>query len=74
MSDRKSINFSYGCKSSKVPCKDCEKRKLGCHGICNDYMEYKKSSANMNILVTTKKNHESDFVTVAIGKKKVREI
>ena len=74
MSDRKSINFSYSYKSSKSPCKDCDKRKLGCHGICNDYMEYKKSAANMNKLVTTKKSRESDCVGIAIGKKKVREI
>ena len=74
MTDRKSINFSYGYKSSKSPCKGCGKRRLGCHDICADYIEYKKSAADMNDLVATKKSRESDCVKRAIGKKKVREI
>ena len=74
MADRKSINFSYGYKSSKSPCKGCGKRRLGCHDICADYIEYKKSAADMNDLVATKKNRESDCTKRIIGKKKVREI
>ena len=68
MVDRKSINFSYGYKSSKSPCKGCEKRRLGCHDICAE------SAADMNDLVATKKNRESDCTKRIIGKKKVREI
>lgn len=26
----------------KAPCKDCERRKLGCHGRCEPYKEWKK--------------------------------
>lgn len=26
----------------KVPCKDCKKRKLGCHSVCKDYKEFRK--------------------------------
>ena len=74
MADRKSINFSYGYKSSKSPCKGCEKRKLRCHDICEYYIEYKKNAADMNDLVATKKNRESDCTKIIIGKKKVREI
>lgn len=74
MADRKSINFSYGYKYSKSPCKDCEKRKLGCHDICTDYIEYKKSANDINVLVATKKSRESACVRIAIGKKKVREL
>ena len=74
MVDRKSINFSYGYKSSKSPCKDCENRRLGRHDICADYIEYKKSAADMNDLVATKKSRESDCTKRIIGKKKVREI
>lgn len=73
MANRKNINFSYGYKSRKSPCKDCEKRKLGCHDICDDYIEYKKRAADMNDLVATKKSRESACIEVAIGKKKVRE-
>ena len=25
----------------KAPCKDCPRRKLGCHGQCREYGEYK---------------------------------
>lgn len=74
MTDRKSINFSYGYKSSKSPCKGCGKRRLGCHDICADYIEYKKSAADVNDLVATKKSRESDCTKRVIGKKKVREI
>ena len=26
----------------KCPCKGCDHRKLGCHGICKDYQAWKK--------------------------------
>lgn len=26
----------------KCPCKDCEKRKLLCHGFCKEYQEWKE--------------------------------
>ena len=29
---------------AKAPCKDCEKRELGCHGRCEEYAEYKKQN------------------------------
>ena len=74
MADRKGINFSYGYKPSKSPCKGCEKRKLGCHDICADYIEYKKRAADMNDLVATKKSRESACVGIAISKRKVREL
>jgi predicted ATP-dependent serine protease len=25
---------------SKAPCKDCTKRKLNCHGTCEEYKQY----------------------------------
>lgn len=25
------------------PCKDCGRRKIGCHSICNDYIKWKDS-------------------------------
>ncbi len=25
----------------KCPCKDCERRSVGCHGKCDDYKEWK---------------------------------
>lgn len=26
----------------QAPCKDCEKRELGCHGKCAEYLEFKE--------------------------------
>ena len=28
----------------KAPCKDCEKRHVGCHGRCEKYLEFKKAN------------------------------
>lgn len=28
----------------KTPCKDCEKRHVGCHGRCEKYQEYYKAN------------------------------
>lgn len=30
------------------PCKDCPDRFLGCHGICEDYQNYKKEMGKFN--------------------------
>lgn len=25
----------------KAPCKECDRRQIGCHGLCRDYMAWK---------------------------------
>lgn len=32
----------------KIPCKDCPDRKLGCHGKCDKYSEYRKCQDEAN--------------------------
>lgn len=32
----------------KIPCKDCQDRKLGCHGKCDKYSEYRKCQDEAN--------------------------
>lgn len=32
----------------KVPCKDCDKRHLGCHSTCEDYKLYKSEVNKVN--------------------------
>ena len=27
----------------KAPCRECEKRSIGCHGTCSEYLEFKKN-------------------------------
>ena len=41
----------------KTPCKDCEKRYVGCHGRCEKYLEFYKT--NQERLETIKKANES---------------
>lgn len=31
-----------------APCKDCEKRAIGCHGTCPDYIKFRKERDEMN--------------------------
>ena len=28
------------------PCKNCQKRTLGCHAVCSDYSEWKQKKEN----------------------------
>lgn len=47
-------------------CKDCEDRTLGCHSICKDYLEYKKSISKIN---KNRKNNTTDMYLPARRKK-----
>lgn len=31
-------------KYTSSPCKDCKDRKLGCHSVCDKYIEYSKQN------------------------------
>jgi len=39
-----------------APCKDCERRVVGCHAKCNDYTEYRQECNEAN-----KKRREVNF-------------
>mgnify|MGYP007007438925 CR=1 FL=1 len=39
-----------------VPCKNCADRKIGCHGVCKDYIEYQ--SRNEQIKKNKKKQQQ----------------
>ena len=32
----------------RAPCKDCERRELGCHDRCDDYQTYKRWAQRKN--------------------------
>ena len=40
-----------------VPCKDCQKREVGCHGNCTDYIQWAKEKRDLNNAV---KKYKSD--------------
>ena len=35
---------------TKVPCKGCEERSLGCHGKCASYREYRNNLNRINAM------------------------
>ncbi len=45
-----------------VPCRYCEKRSLGCHGRCEEYMEYKRERE-----VLRARNHVTDDNEIALN-------
>lgn len=51
----------------KGPCKNCERRKLGCHTICPDYIKYRKSIDDASL-----KRREVDQYAGWFCSKKVR--
>ena len=34
--------MGFGNSNVKGPCKDCERRSVGCHATCEDYNFYRK--------------------------------
>lgn len=34
--------MNYGTQAKCYPCKDCEKREVGCHSNCKAYLEVKE--------------------------------
>ena len=44
-----------------APCKGCEKRYVGCHSKCEEYIDYKKRAEEASKLVADKKSFENIF-------------
>lgn len=40
----------------KVPCKNCDRRTVGCHAECREYLEYQKENERI------KKNRSNDAI------------
>lgn len=51
----------------KGPCKDCERRKLGCHGRCKEYREFK--AEREEILKRKNAEHEARWPMSKRGEK-----
>lgn len=58
-----------------APCKDCEKRELGCHSKCEKYKEYRKQHDALSELKRSKEDFENWFAkrTERIAKKQKRQ-
>lgn len=49
------------------PCKDCDRRKLGCHGFCKEYKEWQKWNDEKNEK-RRKEMNEKDYHSTAFKK------
>lgn len=48
----------------KAPCKDCEKRYVGCHSSCEEYLAFKKDQREYNEKVLNARNKGRQVNTV----------
>ena len=54
-------------------CKDCEDRKIGCHGSCDRYEEYRKFYDNVRD-IKRKKKIVDNYVFDSVMKKKLGKV
>ena len=52
-------------------CKDCEDRKIGCHGSCDRYKEYRKFYDNVRD-IKRKKKIVDNYVFDSVTKKRLK--
>ena len=45
----------------EFPCKDCEKRKPGCHSICEKYLKAKEKSDSIRETIHRKNIYNKHF-------------
>ena len=54
----------------KCKCKDCKKRKVGCHSTCEDYIRFVNEYRNMMYKVKLDKNTSTSSGWSYTGKRK----
>ena len=50
----------------RSPCKDCPDRKLGCHSICEKYIEYTKQNEEIRLKKARENNNYNDLLNMRI--------
>lgn len=59
--------------NNKAPCKDCEKRHLGCHSDCKDYKEFTEYRKYISNCIK-KLNHDNEYeIRKHVRLKKIRD-
>ena len=54
----------------RAPCKQCEKRQIGCHKHCRDYQEYRETR---NLIVRSRhESNESEYEYQMVTRKHLR--
>lgn len=49
------------------PCKDCPDRKVGCHSVCEKYIEWKKDNERTRSMRFKAGNIESSLIQIKNG-------
>jgi hypothetical protein len=52
------------------PCKDCEDRALGCHSICERYIDFQKENNRVNDLRKKSRDLDTNFIEIRTTHKK----
>ena len=55
----------------KAPCKDCSKRSLNCHSVCEEYFQYRREIMKVSVAKYNDSNHKS-YVSEACRRMKKR--
>lgn len=50
-----------------TPCKDCTNRFVNCHGLCEDYKEYKRITEEQKEKIVEKRKKDNDYNDYKIG-------
>lgn len=48
------------------PCKDCVDREIGCHSVCEKYIQYLKEKDEYNKKVSNARKKENDILSFRI--------
>lgn len=57
------------------PCLNCERRQVGCHSTCEDYLQYKAAVAEAKEKINQQKNREAIIreFDITSAKKQIRK-
>lgn len=51
----------------KVPCINCQNRKINCHSKCEEYKKFRKWKDEQNIIINNKKRQQAEYINMKIN-------
>lgn len=57
----------------KAPCKDCDRRALGCHDHCEEYKEFRAEIERIKAVRGWVKNQQDYFGSLALNRRKKKK-
>lgn len=52
----------------RAPCKDCPDRKLGCHSVCEKYIEFTKKNEEIRLKKARENNSYNEIMNMRINR------